>query len=554
LARWALSNLPVEYGIGEPFLKSLRGLIDAKNGEPGSNPGPGPVGRLAARLRRSYSYRASLRLWQNLRIYHGSTHRQSLAASAPATPRGQWLRERLGTGVFTELRTLLWMARGLAHPPEADVRDALPPTTRSGRLASGVLGEEGFRAVRRVFRQLRAWSWANPRRAPAASRAFSGAFSIDAGLPFGVNLIGYLDTESGIGEIGRSMARVLQHAGIPHVLRNVPQTWLRRKDETFLQFSTSNPYAINMLVVNADQVPRVVDQIGREALAGRNNIGYWFWELSTFPDRYDHAFGYFDEIWVASHFCREAIAERSPIPVLRMPPGFEFRSPGESHRSEFGFDSSDFVFLYVFDGASFLKRKNPGAAVSAFRRAFPAPGQERLILKAINTPPAKMAALRRLAGTSRVDVIGDYLDRNRLLDLIGAADCYVSLHRSEGFGLTILEAMSLGKPVVATDYSGSRDLLYEGVGFPVRFRMARLSRDFGPYPKGALWAEPDVGHAADCLVRIRSRPEMAARVGERAREEIRATWSLSVRSRPIRQRLLEIAAERRPRGAGDRVA
>jgi glycosyltransferase involved in cell wall biosynthesis len=219
------------------------------------------------------------------------------------------------------------------------------------------------------------------------------------------------------------------------------------------------------------------------------------------------------------------------VPVLRNPGFFE---TGER----------DFKFLYAFDGASSVYRKNPAGAVSAFRRAFPTPGRERLVLKTTGISRSKVEALKRLAGDARVEILNDYLSREELLDLLAAADCYVSLHRSEGFGLTILESIALGKPVIATGYSGCTDFLNSRTGFPVGYRLVPIRRNLGPYRKGNLWAEPDIAEAARLMRRVRENPVEAARIADEGRLEILASWSLSAASRRMAARLRRFVGSR----------
>ena len=432
---------------------------------------------------------------------------------------------------------------------------------REQRLAEVYLSEPetaGKRTVQRVltppvYRKLRSWAW-RLRLRKTKGRGEDAEFAdpvtavppsdLDRSLPRGVNLFGYFDTESGVGEIARSMASMLADAGIPHALVNIGQEWLRRNDRRFWRFSTSNPYAVNLFMVNADQVPSTLVRFGEDARRGRINIGYWFWELSRFPPAYARAFDPFDEVWVATEFCREAVSAVSPIPVVKIPPGFEFDSPrGRRSRNSFGIRDDDFVFLYVFDSASLVARKNPAGLIHAFRAAFPNPSRERLVLKTTAFARSKLAALERLASGGAIDVLNEYLDRHELLDLLAAADCYVSLHRSEGLGLTLLESMALAKPVVATGYSGNEDFLRPGLGFPVGYRLVPIRRTIGPYEKGAIWAEPDLADAARWMRWVRDHPADAARVGAAARDEIRRSWSVQAASRGLRERLDRIFEE-----------
>lgn len=420
------------------------------------------------------------------------------------------------------------------------LRYAEPPQRSWKRTVERVLRPQVYRKLRRGLWHLRrpAPAAAAPETASAAqAQTISPAVPAPQPLPFGVNLFGYFDTESGVGEIARNMAKTLEHAKVPLVVINIEQPYLRRLDRTIADFSFSSPYAINLFMVNADQVPIVASQVGARALEGRRNVGYWFWELSRFPPVYSKAFSFFDEIWVASKFCLDSISSVSPIPVVNVPPGLSFEMPRGLDTNPFGIRAEDFVFLYVFDGASSIHRKNPAGVVTAFRKAFPGDGPERLILKTVNARTSQVEALHRLSRGARVDVITHYVSRPAVLDLIAVSDCYVSLHRSEGFGLTLLEAMSLGKPVIATNYSGNSDFLQEANGYPIGYRLVPIRRNLGPYGRGNVWADPDLDQAAAAMRRVRERTAEATAKGARAAEDVCALWGLEAAAPRVRERL-----------------
>lgn len=399
-----------------------------------------------------------------------------------------------------------------AKPPEPVFAAGGRPTRAWKRGLRGLAGARRYdRARRRVWvfyhwlaqrfgigPSARAAARGTPDDAPAApipAAPARGRRAFDSQRPFGVNLFGYFDTESGVGEIARGLAAMLRAAQVPHALVNVGQNWLRRGDRRVRDFSLAHPYAVDLLAVNADQAPLVARAYGLGPNDGRYRIGYWFWELSRLPPAQAAAAALFDEIWVASDFCLNAVAAATTVPTLKVAPALVAAAAGRRGRPDFGF-GDDFVFVFVFDAASVIKRKNPGAAISAFRRAFAPDEPARLVLKTVNATPRQRAAFERLAGRARVQVRDGYVPHGEVLDLLAAGDAYVSLHRSEGLGLTLLDALLLGKPVVATRYSGVTEFL-EGPGtYPVAYRLVPLRRDYGPYPKGAEWAEPDVADAA----------------------------------------------------------
>jgi SAM-dependent methyltransferase len=215
-------------------------------------------------------------------------------------------------------------------------------------------------------------------------------------------------------------------------------------------------------------------------------------------------------------------------------------------RAELGLPE-EFLFLFVYDFLSVMERKNPLALIEAFGRAF-APGEGPvLILKSINGP-RRMEAFERVkvaaARRPGVSVLDGYLSRDALIRILSSCDCYVSLHRAEGFGLTMAEAMVLGKPVIATGFSGNLTFMTEENAYLVRHQPARIPEGCDPYPAGAEWAEPDIEHAAELMRRVYEHPEEALEKGARARREVLERHAPSVRARIIGRRLAEIRRER----------
>lgn len=403
----------------------------------------------------------------------------------------------LGEPYTTLVRAALAQAREALAPAEgpsavAPQVEEGPAQTRLKRVLAGLVGEERYRSLRREL----VWPLYARLRGPAAATAAPATIEVvDGPRPFGVNLLGYLDTESGVGEVARGLADLLRESGLPHALVNVEQSWLRRGDRRLSGFSSERPYAVDVVVVNADQLPAVGARHGLRASRHGHRVGYWFWELSHFPEKLHGAYEHVDEVWVASEFCRQALAAPDRRPVHKVVPALQARPAGRKQRAAFGL-GPEFTFLFIYDAASVVERKNPGAAVTAFRRAFRPEEPVRLVLKTTSMPPRQLAALQRLAGPARLDVRNGYLHHGELLDLVAACDAYVSLHRSEGLGLTLLDALMLGKPVVATPYSGVTEFFAGPGTYPVAFRERPLVRDFGPYPRGAVWAEPEVEDAA----------------------------------------------------------
>ncbi len=313
---------------------------------------------------------------------------------------------------------------------------------------------------------------------------------------------------------------------------------------------------INLVCVNADQVPVFLQRGGREQLAGRYNIASWWWELPEFPDAWKPSFEPFDEIWAGTRFVVAALAAKSPVPVVLVPPVVDVGAVRFGRRAEFGWRDDETVFLFVFDYFSVFERKNPVAAIRALRRAFPRGDENvRLAIKSINgdADPAGRARMRAAAaGDRRIDLIDGYVSREAKNEMLGACDAYVSLHRSEGFGYTIAEAMALGKPVIATPWSGPADFLTTSNSYPVAYELVELGEAHGPYTAGQTWADPDVDDAARMMRLVHERPAEARLRGARAAADVAARYSALAAGTAVAERLAVIA-ERRGRRLGGGV-
>ena len=372
----------------------------------------------------------------------------------------------------------------------------------------------------------------------------------------GVNLVGYLTTESGVGESARLLARAVAAGGLPHALIDFEvRHHLRRIEGTLDGLTDRNPHGVNLIVVNADQVPVFVERRGADFFAGRYNIGYWAWELPEFPAEWADRFAWFDEIWTPSAFTAAALARLAPIPLWPCPAPIVPQPPPMLGRRHFGLPEDRFVFLYVFDFSSVFERKNPLAAVAAFRRAFRHDDRALLVLKASNaaTDPRNAARLREACADLPVRLLDASLTRPEVTALMHAADAYVSLHRAEGSGLTMGEAMSLGKPVIATGYSGNLEFMNDGNSLLVPYRLVEVNGDAGPYPSGQLWAAPDLDRAAELMRWVVENRAAAAAVAERGRVDIATRRSPAAVGAAIRTRLEARRAWATGRAARDPV-
>jgi glycosyltransferase involved in cell wall biosynthesis len=375
-----------------------------------------------------------------------------------------------------------------------------------------------------------------------ARRGARGVARAVTTAPLGVNVAGYLEAESGMGEAARASIRSLEAAGVPLALNNVPSRQ-RAQDTTYRgRFAAANPHPFNLVHLNADNMGWFASERGLKYFRRRYTIGFWFWELSAFRDEWLPFFGYVDEVWAATEFVRAAVQARTALPVVRMPLPVTLPSVPAHGRAHFGLPERGAVFLYAFDVSSQTERKNPVGAIRAFRRAGLPHAGAVLVLKFTNAGFDREAVRRLHAEADGLNVVmlEGHMDREELAALIDTADCYFSPHRAEGFGLTLLEAMALGKPVIATNYSGNVDFMTADNSYPIDYRMAALTRDYGPYMRGAEWAEPDLDHAARLIRQVVEQPADARARGARARADVARDWTPAVTGPRMRQRLERI--------------
>lgn len=371
--------------------------------------------------------------------------------------------------------------------------------------------------------------------------AFSRRF-----LKLGLNIAGFFRADLGVGESVRCMARAAEAAGLGTALVDLklhcinPQT-----DDSFAaRLQADNPHPVNVFHLDPPVSRDIDHHHGTAFRRGRYNIGYWAWELPEFPDAWVHHSNYFDEIWTPSRFTTEAIAQKLPLPVLTMPHAISFPRPTGDFRRKYGLPADKFLFLFLYDLNSYSERKNPAAVLEAFRRSGLAGRGAALVIKVHNVPlnPADFERLREAAAAlPGTTLITQTLSRTEIYELESACDCFVSLHRSEGFGLALAECMFLGKPVIATDWSGTTDFINPNNACPVRAELVTLDRTHGPYAKGQTWAAPDIEHAAWWMQQLHSDAALVRKIGAAARLSTEANLAPAVIGARYHRRLEAIA-------------
>ena len=368
-----------------------------------------------------------------------------------------------------------------------------------------------------------------------------------------MNVAGYFKAVLGVGEHARQLVAGLESQGIP-VRPTTLHPHASPEDESLgVRGTTEDKAAFNLLCVNADVIAAVAKQLVGDFYSGGYTIGYWAWEVSAFPPEWLGAFSAVNEVWVGSAHVHDAVAAAATVPVVTIPQPVSLPERSESPAPPAGLPEG-FRFLFAFDYFSVFERKNPLAAVEAFTRAFEPGSGAALIVKSLNHDHDLDSHERlRLAAAAHPDVhlIEERLTPSERDGLFNACDCYLSLHRAEGFGYTMAEAMWEGKPVIATAYSGNLDYMTPENSYLVDYSLVPIGEGHAPYPAGGEWAEPDVEHAARLMREVFEHPEEAARRGERAAADIRRTHSPEAAGRAMATRLRLLmatpGAARRPR-------
>lgn len=324
-----------------------------------------------------------------------------------------------------------------------------------------------------------------------------------------VCVAGYLSNASGIGEGGRLSGQALAALGYNVLAVDVSE--LADQGQTPLENIPLLDPGLGTMILhfNPDNLAGMLSLMGRRRLKGKRIIGYWAWETHRIPDHWLPAFDDVDEVWVPSAFVARAVSARTPKPVRVVPHPVAQASSGRRRRGEFGI-GDQFTVLVMFSMASSFERKNPIGAVRAFRSAFGGAPDRLLILKisdGAQAPEAMAELLAEIAAAPNIRILEDRLSNDERLDLIASADALLSLHRSEGFGLVMAEAMLASVPVVATAWSGNLDFMTPDTALLVRGGLVEARDRAGTYGRGDSWADPNVEEAASHLAALATDPK-----------------------------------------------
>lgn len=366
----------------------------------------------------------------------------------------------------------------------------------------------------------------------------------------GLDVLGFFTAEHGVGEAARTFVTTLRSVGVP--INTINYTDTESRTEHFFVTDDVSQHRTLFLSINADHLVAARNILGDHFFHDRYVISQWFWELEQAPTWYEPAWPLVDELWAPTRFIETMLKKSAPAEItirhIPLPITKSVIDPSIT-RPQLGIDGR-YLFLFVFDMMSVMKRKNPLGLISVYTKAFQESDGAQLVIKTMNgdkRPEDKELLLAAAQGRSDITVIDEYFTRIEASTLISLADCYVSLHRSEGLGLTMSEAMSHGVPVIATNYSGNLDFMTEQNSFLVPWSPVLVGTGAGGYDPVATWAEPDEQEAVRMLRFVYENQREARVRGAQAMMDIERGFSEQAAGAIMKSRLEEIWRSERGR-------
>lgn len=331
-----------------------------------------------------------------------------------------------------------------------------------------------------------------------------------------VVLVGHPFAPIGMGEHVRSSWRAFAAAGLRPGIRDIYGLCERNDPDIEHEFASLEVRAlsekVNIFHINGDEVAQALPHLRDPAFDRAYNIIYPAWELSRYPDVWTPYLNRFDEVWAPSEFIAQSIRSAGLKNVHHMPLAVDVKMSRFLTRREMDLPEDQFIFLFFFDFSSYMSRKNPFAVLEAFEQLIERMPDApiHLVIKHKggdeDTPARREFAKVVKRIRDHTTIIDQPLSDNGVKNLVRNANCFVSLHRSEGFGRGLAESMALGIPTIGTGYSGNLDFMNADNSWLVDHTMIPLGNDEYPEGEGQEWADPDVGHAIDLMEEVVSNP------------------------------------------------
>lgn len=368
----------------------------------------------------------------------------------------------------------------------------------------------------------------------------------------GVRFIGYVEGALGLGQSLRANMTAAETAGMDFAIYPFRKGIETRMIGPFMphRYDFEQPYEVNVILVACDQLPAVYSSLDPALLSQSYNILCPYWELPRAPEAWREYLAQIHEIWAPNAFIAKAFSHIFDGPIVIVPAAMDDTGSDHPARAHYGLDEGRFYFMFSFDYFSSPARKNPLGVLRAFREAFPR-GDENvgLVIKSVGAPDhfreIKSEIAEAIERDPRIKLFDENMPRDEMLGLIHASDSYVSLHRAEGFGLGMAEALTFGRIVIGTDFSGNQDFLSEETGYPVPYRLRPLQPDEYHWSEGQSWAEPDHDAAVRIMRIVAANPAEGLRRGKAGQDRVLQRYSPVPVGESMRERLDVLFAERR---------
>lgn len=342
----------------------------------------------------------------------------------------------------------------------------------------------------------------------------------------GLVVAGLVGADLGVGQAARLAIEAAVAAGLEPEIVGYDNTMSQQSHRLDCVDAGDAVGDVALVCLNPDVLPNFIDASWPRFQQGRRTVGLWFWEVDVAVPSMERAFDLVDEVWVTTDHVRRALAPiaTKPLEVVELPLVSAKQLVPNDPRDRLGIPLDRFTFLFTYDSLSVPERKNPVGLVQAFSMAFSPDEGPVLVVKTINGEGRETTEHLHHLAAARPDIIilDRYLSPDEVLTLTASADCYASLHRAEGWGLTLAEAMAAGTPVIATGHSGNMTFMTPQNSFLVPYDLVSVGPGHAPYPPHAVWAEPDLVAAAAVMRHVCAHPEDARRVAAQARHDISA--------------------------------
>lgn len=348
----------------------------------------------------------------------------------------------------------------------------------------------------------------------------------------GISLVLYLKDVNGLAQVGRDFISKISLTNFDFDVFDISLTNIIK--DNYERITSNYSRFKKCLIFDTQQ---------RKLVGNFYTIKILFWEfesgmLEFRPKSFEDA----DEVIAYTDFIYDYLvkAKTTNVKITKMKYPFIKNwevIPMEIIREKYNIPKDNFVCFFNFDYRSCYERKNPEAVLKSFKEALGTYENTNIIIKTTGFDNLQLLDhvkklgdyIKKLGIEDKVILINEYLSRNESISLINASNCYISLHRGEGLGLGMLEAMSLSKPVIATNYSGNTEFTKEDNSLLVDYKIVDVKKEqveIGPYFGVKQWAEPNVETAKKHLKYLYNNPEFAKQLGERAKKFVDEYYNL----------------------------